>query len=96
MITFGQDHVVARVEQVAQRRQLRQGARRHEQRTDIRRLLGAGPAKANCLDNLREIWKWRIEGMPPMDETYFGWCISIPTTAGTCASPCGKGRFCGH
>ncbi len=23
-------------------------------------------------NNLREeIWEWRIEGMPPMDETYF-------------------------
>ena len=38
---------------------------------DIRRLLGA-PGSKQLFDNLREeIWEWRIEGMPPMDETYF-------------------------
>jgi len=70
MITFGQDHVVAKVEQVlndADYTKVRVGM----SKDDIRRLLGA-PGSKQLFDNLREeIWEWRIEGMPPMDETYF-------------------------
>jgi outer membrane protein assembly factor BamE (lipoprotein component of BamABCDE complex) len=70
MITFGQDHVVAKVEQVlndANYAKVRVGM----SKDDIRRLLGA-PGSKQVFNNLREeIWEWRIEGMPPMDETYF-------------------------
>jgi outer membrane protein assembly factor BamE (lipoprotein component of BamABCDE complex) len=70
MITFGQDHVVAKVEQVlndANYAKVRVGM----SKDDIRRLLGA-PGSKQTFDNLREeIWEWRIEGMPPMDEAYF-------------------------
>ena len=70
MITFGQDYVVAKVEQVlneANYGKVRVGM----SKDDIRRLLGA-PGSKQTFDNLREeIWEWRIEGMPPMDETYF-------------------------
>ena len=70
MITFGQDHVVAKVEQVlndANYAKVRVGM----SKDDIRRLLGA-PGSKQTFDNLREeIWEWRIEGTPPMDETYF-------------------------
>jgi len=70
MITFGQDHVVAKVEQVlneANYGKVRVGM----SKDDIRRLFGA-PGSQQVFNNLREeIWEWRIEGMPPMDETYF-------------------------
>ena len=70
MITFGQDHVVAKVEQVlndANYAKVRIGM----SKDDIRRLLGA-PGSKQVFNNLgEEIWEWRIEGMPPMDETYF-------------------------
>ncbi|MBS1130694.1 MAG: hypothetical protein H6R16_1696 [Proteobacteria bacterium] len=70
MITFGLDHVVAKVEQVlndANYAKVRVGM----SKDDIRRLLGA-PGSKQTFNNLREeIWEWRIEGMPPMDETYF-------------------------
>ena len=70
MITIGQDHVVAKVEQVlndANYAKVRVGM----SKDDIRRLLGA-PGSKQTFENLREeIWEWRIEGMPPMDETYF-------------------------
>ena len=70
MITFGQDHVVARVEQVlndANYAKVRVGM----SKDDIRRLLGA-PGSKQLFDNLREeIWEWRIEGVPSTEETYF-------------------------
>ena len=70
MISFGQDHVVAKVEQVlndANYAKVRVGM----SKDDIRRLLGA-PGSKQVFNNLgEEIWEWRIEGMPPMDETYF-------------------------
>ena len=70
MITFGQDHVVAKVEQVlndANYAKVRVGM----SKDDIRRLLGA-PGSKQTFDNLREeIWEWRIEGVPSTEETYF-------------------------
>ena len=70
MITFGLDHVVAKVEQVlndANYAKVRVGM----SKDDIRRLLGA-PGSKQTFNNLGEdIWEWRIEGMPPMEETYF-------------------------
>jgi len=70
MITFNRDHVVSKLEQVlneANYARVRAGMSQDE----VRRLLGA-PGSKVVFDNLREeIWEWRIEGMPPMDETYF-------------------------
>jgi outer membrane protein assembly factor BamE (lipoprotein component of BamABCDE complex) len=70
MITIGGDQVVQKMEQVlteANFAKVRPGMSRDE----IRRLLGA-PASKTVFDNLGEdIWEWRIEGMPVMDETYF-------------------------
>jgi len=70
MISFGQDHVVTRLEQVlndASYAKVREGM----SKDDVRRLLGA-PGSRVVFDNLgEEIWEWRIEGMPPLDETYF-------------------------
>ena len=63
MITFGQDHVVAKVEQVlndANYAKVRVGM----SRTTSAACSGAGQKQP--FDNLREeIWEWRIEGMPP-------------------------------
>jgi outer membrane protein assembly factor BamE (lipoprotein component of BamABCDE complex) len=70
MITFGSNQVVSRIEQAlndANFGKVRPGM----SKDDIRRLFGA-PATKQVFNNLREeIWEWRIEGMPPMDETYF-------------------------
>ena len=70
MITIGSDRIVQKMEQVlteANYAKVRDGMSREE----IRRLLGA-PASKVVFKNLGEdIWEWRIEGMPPLDETYF-------------------------
>lgn len=70
MISFGQDHVVTKIEQVlndASYASIRPGM----SRDDVSRRLGA-PGSKVVFDNLQEdIWEWRIEGTPPMDETYF-------------------------
>lgn len=70
MITIGSDRIVQKMEQVLNDTnygKVRPGMSRDE----IRRLFGA-PASKIVFDNLGEdIWEWRIEGMPPMDETYF-------------------------
>lgn len=70
MISFGADQVVSRMEQVLTEgnyARIRAGMTQGE----VRRILGA-PGRKQVFDNLREeIWEWRIEGMPPMEETYF-------------------------
>ena len=70
MITFDSKQIISKVEQVlneANYGKVRPGM----SQDDIRRLFGA-PARKQVFDNLREeIWEWRIEGMPPMEETYF-------------------------
>lgn len=70
MISFGQDQVVTKIEQVlndAGYASIHPGLSKDE----VRRVLGA-PGSKVVFDNLREeIWEWRIEGMPPLDETYF-------------------------
>lgn len=70
MISFGRDQVVSKIEQVlneANYGKVRVGM----SKDDIRRLFGA-PATKQVFANLgEEIWEWRIEGMPPMEETYF-------------------------
>ena len=70
MITFGTDQIVITMEQVlndANYARVRDGL----SKDDVRRLLGA-PGSKMVFDNLREeVWEWRVEGMPPMDETYF-------------------------
>jgi outer membrane protein assembly factor BamE (lipoprotein component of BamABCDE complex) len=70
MISFGTNQVVTKIEQVlsdANYSKVRPGM----SKDDIRRLFGA-PATKQIFSNLREeIWEWRIEGMPPMEETYF-------------------------
>jgi hypothetical protein len=70
MISFGQDHVVTRLEQVlndANYAKVREGM----SKDDIRRLLGAPGSKVTFANLGEEIWEWRIEGTPPLDETYF-------------------------
>ena len=70
MITFGPNQVISRIEQAltdANYGKVRPGM----SKDDIRRLLGA-PGTKQLFANLgEEIWEWRIEGMPPMEETYF-------------------------
>jgi len=70
MITFDRQDVVSKLEQVlndANYARVRDGMAKD----DIRRLLGA-PASRVVFDNLREeIWEWRVEGVPPTEETYF-------------------------
>jgi outer membrane protein assembly factor BamE (lipoprotein component of BamABCDE complex) len=70
MISFGHNQVVSKIEQVlndANYGKVRVGM----SKDDIRRLFGA-PARKQLFDNLgEEIWEWRIEGMLPMEETYF-------------------------
>lgn len=70
MISFGQDNIVSKLEQVlndATYAKVREGM----SKDDVRRLLGA-PGSKVVFDNLgEEIWEWRIEGTPPLDETYF-------------------------
>ncbi len=70
MISFGPDHIVRQVEQVLNDVNYGKGLVGMS-KDDVRRLLGA-PASKVVFDNLgEEIWEWRIEGMPPMEETYF-------------------------
>lgn len=70
MISFGLDHVVSKVEQVLNEQNYAR-VRPGMSKDDVRRLLGA-PGSKQRFENLgEEIWEWRIEGMPPMDETYF-------------------------
>ena len=70
MIRFGRDLVVSQVEQVLTDEhfaQVQHGMRPEE----IRRRFGA-PATRQVFANLgEEIWEWRIEGLPPTEETYF-------------------------
>lgn len=70
MITIGNDQIVQKMEQVlneANYGKLREGMSAEA----VRRLLGA-PGSKVVFNNLGEnIWEWRIEGMPPIDETYF-------------------------
>lgn len=70
MIGFNRDQIVDRIEQVLNEQnygRVRSGMSKDE----ILRLLG-GPGKKQVFRNLgEEIWEWRIEGMPPMEETYF-------------------------
>jgi len=70
MISFGSNQVITKIEQVlndANYGKVHPGM----SKDDIRRLFGA-PGTKQVFNNLREeIWEWRIEGMPPMDETYF-------------------------
>lgn len=70
MISFDRSQVVSRVEQVLDDEHYAQ-ARPGMSHDQIRRLLGA-PGSRTVFNNLREeVWEWRIQGMPPMDETYF-------------------------
>jgi len=70
MITFTTDHVVSRFEQVLNDANFARVSAGMSQ-DEVRRLLGA-PGSKIIFDNLHEeIWEWRIEGMPIMDETYF-------------------------
>jgi hypothetical protein len=70
MISFGRDLVVSKFEQVlndTNYARVRDGM----SKDDIRQLFGR-PASKVVFDNLgEEIWEWRIEGVPPMEETYF-------------------------
>jgi len=70
MISFGSNQVITKIEQVlndANYGKVHPGM----SKDDIRRLFGA-PGTKQVFNNLREeIWEWHIEGMPPMDETYF-------------------------
>lgn len=79
MITFDNAQVVAKLEQVlneANYARVRDGM----SKDDVRRLLGA-PGSKTVFDNLgEEIWEWRIEGVPPMEETYF--MVHFDTTHG--------------
>jgi outer membrane protein assembly factor BamE (lipoprotein component of BamABCDE complex) len=79
MISFDRQQVVSKVEQVlnaANFARVRDGMAKD----DIRRLFGA-PASKVVFDNLQEeIWEWRIEGIPPNEETYF--MVHFDTTHG--------------
>lgn len=70
MISFSRAGIVARVEQVLNESnyaRIRDGM----SKDDVSRLLGA-PGRRQTFANLgEEIWEWRIEGIPPMEETYF-------------------------
>lgn len=70
MITISRDQIVEKMEQVLNDTnygKVRDGMSRDQ----IRRLLGM-PASTAVFRNLGEdIWEWRIEGMPPIEETYF-------------------------
>ena len=70
MISFGKDDIVTKVEQVltpANFAKVRPGMAKD----DVRRLLGAPGTKTPFANLGEEIWEWRIEGMPPTEETYF-------------------------
>jgi len=70
MITIGPDQIVQKLDQVltdANYAKAREGLSKAE----VRRLYGR-PGSIQQFNNLgEEIWEWRIEGMPPMEETYF-------------------------
>ena len=70
MITFGSNQVISKIEQAlneANYGKVRVGM----SKDDIRRLFGA-PATKQLFANLgEEIWEWRVEGMPSIEETYF-------------------------
>ncbi len=70
MITLGSNQVVQAIDQVLNEANYAR-AREGMDREEVRRLYGR-PGSIAQFDNLREeIWEWRIEGTPPMDETYF-------------------------
>lgn len=70
MITIGPDQIVQKLEQVLTESNFAK-ARDGLSKAEIRRFYGR-PGSIQRFDNLREeIWEWRIEGMPPMEETYF-------------------------
>jgi len=79
MISFDRQEIVSKVEQVlndASYARVRDGMAKD----DVRRLLGA-PGSKLVFDNLKEeVWEWRIEGMPPTEETYF--MVHFDTTHG--------------
>ena len=70
MISFDRQEIVSRLDQVLNETSyglLRPGMSKDE----VRRLYGQ-PARKQVFTNLREeIWEWRIEGVMPLDETYF-------------------------
>lgn len=70
MISFGPDLVVSRYEQVLTEANYARVLRGMSQ-DEVRRLLGAPGSKTPFANLGEEIWEWRIEGMPPMEETYF-------------------------
>lgn len=70
MISFDRQQVVSRLEQVLNDANYAR-VQPSMSRDEIRRLLGA-PGSRTVFRNLgEEVWEWRIEGMPVMDETYF-------------------------
>ena len=70
MITIGPDQIVSKLEQVLTDANFAKAAAGLS-KADIRRLYGR-PGSIQAFDNLREeIWEWRVEGMPPTEETYF-------------------------
>ena len=70
MIAFNRDNIVASVEQALNEQNYAR-VRDGMSKDDVARLLG-GPGSKQVFANLgEEIWEWRIEGMPPMEETYF-------------------------
>ena len=79
MISFGSNQVISKIEQVLNEANFGK-VRVDMSKDDIRRLFGA-PARKQLFDNLgEEIWEWRIEGVPPMEETYF--MVHFDTTDG--------------
>lgn len=79
MISFDRQEIVSKVEQVlndASYARVRDGMAKD----DVRRLLGA-PGSKVVFDNLKEeVWEWRIEGVPPTEETFF--MVHFDTTHG--------------
>lgn len=70
MISFGPDNIVSKFEQVLNEASYAQvGA--GMSKDDVRRLLGAPGSKVTFANLGEEVWEWRIEGTPPLDETYF-------------------------
>lgn len=70
MITIGPDQIVQKFEQVLNDANYAK-AREGMSQAEIRRLYGR-PGSVQVFHNLQEaIWEWRIEGMPPIEETYF-------------------------
>lgn len=71
MIGFAGGPLVSRFEQVLNDANFA-AVRPGMSRDDIRRRFGA-PASRQTFVNLgEEVWEWRIDGMPPTEETYFG------------------------